>query len=83
MSKHIRLATIYSNSKGEWWLQVARHYALGYIDTDWQVSAELGDVCLTPKLDIEDSIVRCVDELDAMSKMAQHYASELERIKNL
>jgi hypothetical protein len=75
----IRFAQIYRNNDGKWFLQIAKFYDLTVIDTAWQDSEELGDTCLTPSTDIEDEIVACSSEADAMIKLAAHYANEYSK----
>jgi hypothetical protein len=78
MSNKIRFAQIYNNAKDEWWLQVALVYGLTSINTDWQCCEELEGSCLTPIVDLQYSLTRCVDEADAMLQLATHYANELK-----
>lgn len=78
MSKNIRYAQIYMNTKYEWWLQISLVYSLSTVATGWQDCTTLGNYCLTPKVDIQYSLTRCLDEADAMLQLATHYANELK-----
>lgn len=72
----IRFAQIYRNNDGKWFLQIAKKYDLTVVDTAWQDCDKLGASCLTPSVDIEDNLIPCDDEKDAMIKLAIHYANE-------
>lgn len=72
----IRLAQVYRNEEGDWYFQVSKKYDLSIETTAWMNSPELGRVCMVPTVDIEESIIRCKSEEEAMFKMAEHYAKE-------
>lgn len=75
----IRFAQIYRNENGQWFMQIAKKYDLAPVDTAWQDSKELGAHCVTPSVDIEDEIIPCTDEANAMTLLAVHYANEYHK----
>lgn len=75
----IRFAQIFKNQEGEWWLQISKYYDLKSVKVEWQDNPHLGDVCLTPEIDIQDALILCENQGHAMMLLAEHYKNELEK----
>ena len=69
-----RFAQVYQSEETQkWYLLITKHYGYKYEDTGWQACDILGKMCTTPGVDIEEELVPCGSEKEAMYKLAEFY----------
>jgi hypothetical protein len=79
MGNNIRFAKVMRNAAGSWFLQIAKCYDLSPENVEWQCDEQLGKYVMTPSVDLQDALIPCKNEQEAMVLLASHYKHELER----
>ena len=69
-----RFAQVYQNEETQkWYLLITKHYDITSEDTAWMACKILGKYCDTPGIDIEEELIPCGSEKEAMYKLAEFY----------
>lgn len=71
-----RFAKVYQNEEtGKWYLSIAKYFSYSYENTSWRCMDcdFLGKESLTPDVNIEEEIIPCASEKEAMFKLAEFY----------
>jgi nitrogen fixation protein len=76
MHRKIKYAHVVRTEEGKWYLQIAKCYTCDSKDISWQDNPTLGNWVISPNIDLQESLILCKDEEEAMFKLAEHYAKE-------